>query len=68
MGSAEGLLSQPDITGTVFDQEDINGRAIHSHGFHELPPLLAAANSRAQDISSQFLGKKNNIVGFIFMS
>jgi hypothetical protein len=30
--------------------------------------VVAAANPKAQDISSQLLGKKNNFDGFIFMS
>jgi len=30
--------------------------------------VVAAANPKAQGISSGFLGKKNNFVGFIFMS
>jgi hypothetical protein len=33
VGVAEGLLSQPDITGTVFDQKNLNGHVGFSGGF-----------------------------------
>ena len=33
VGVAEGFLRQPDVAGTVFDQENLDGHAVSSDSF-----------------------------------
>ena len=42
VGIAEGFLRQPDIAGTVFDQENLYGHTVSSDGFHDSLSISAA--------------------------
>src|SRR5580700_1571985 len=47
-GLAEGLLRQPDITGTVFDQENLDGATVSCDRCHEFTPDPARAKRNVE--------------------
>src|SRR5229473_4902463 len=48
IGIAEGFLRQPDITGTVFDQENLNGHTCSSDGCYNSFSLSASAKRKVE--------------------
>src|SRR5680860_384773 len=48
IGSVEDFLGQPDITGTVFDQENIPELTVLLHDFHDFLPLPFKAKRKVE--------------------